>query len=282
MKILITGAGGQLGTDITLLGSMLSDEVFSFSRTDLDVTDTERVNSVVQRICPDVIIHAGAYTAVDAAESNQDDAFRVNAMGTRNLCVSSQTVGAKMCYVSTDYVFDGKKKTPYSEYDEPHPITVYGKSKYAGEQLVRSLSTQYFIVRTSWLYGQHGNNFVKTMLRLGSERDVVRVVNDQWGSPTYTHDLAQFLLSLIQTRCYGIYHASNAESCTWYEFAKSIFEEAGMSVTVEPCTTEKFVRPAPRPKYSVMDNMAIRINGFQPLRSWQEALHSFISEHCPR
>lgn len=278
MRILITGANGQLGCDLRKLAEIRHD-VFAFSHAELDVTNFDATISLVQKLNPDVIIHTAAYTQVDAAESNIDDAFRVNAMGTRNVVVAAEKIGCKVCYVSSDYVFDGRGNRPYLEYDQIGPVSIYGKSKRAGEELVQSLTTRFFIVRTSWVFGPHGNNFVKTMLRLGSEQPQLRVVNDQIGSPTYTLDLSSFLLELVTTERYGIYHASNQGACSWYELAKAIFEEAKMPTLVEPCTTDEFPRPAPRPQYSVMDNLAIRVNGFKPLRPWREAIHAFIMEY---
>ncbi|MNZ74813.1 dTDP-4-dehydrorhamnose reductase [compost metagenome] len=237
----------------------------------------------VQNSKPDAIIHCAAYTAVDQAESDIDTAYAVNAAGTRNMAVAAERIGAKFCYISTDYVFDGTSTAPYHEYDNTNPQSIYGKSKRAGEELVKALSSRYFIVRTSWVYGLHGNNFVKTMLRLGSEKPEINVVNDQKGSPTYTIDLAGFLLELINTEKYGTYHASNSGECTWYEFAQAIFAEANSQggfykVRVIPCTTEDFPRPAPRPRNSVMEHLSIRTNGFEDIRSWQEGLRAFIQE----
>lgn len=283
MKALVTGANGQLGTDLVRILEH-SCNVYGFGRDELDVTDLDRSRKVVQSVKPDVILHAAAYTAVDLAETEEEQAYRVNAFGTRNLAIVAEEVKAKICYISTDYVFDGNSSTPYKEYDNTNPLGVYGKSKRAGELFVQSLSARYFIVRTSWVYGAHGQNFVKTMLKLAGERDSLKVVNDQTGSPTYTVDLSRFLARLIETENYGIYHVSNTGSCSWYEFAKAIFEESGIAVRVEPCATEEFPRPAPRPKYSVMDHLAIRANGFEELRHWRDALREFLLElkgECP-
>ncbi|MGG0814142.1 dTDP-4-dehydrorhamnose reductase [Paenibacillus alvei] len=278
MKILVTGANGQLGADVVRLFSQKGNEVFGLERSQLDITNDMMCNHVIDDIQPNVIIHCAAYTAVDNAETDQENAYSVNAIGTRNIAVAAERVGAKVCYISTDYVFDGISTIPYVEYDNTNPLTVYGKSKRAGEQLVQSLCSRWFIVRTSWVYGGNGNNFVKTMLKLGKERDSLQVVNDQWGSPTYTCDLAAFLEKLVATEKYGVYHASNTGTCSWYEFAKAIFEVAQMPVKVEPCTTEQFPRPAPRPRYSVMEPLAIRVNGFSPIRHWREALSEFIHQ----
>ncbi len=284
MRVLVTGAGGQLGKDVVLLFEHAGHEVLPCDRASLDITNFEKCLVSVQEFKPDVVIHCAAYTAVDQAESDVDTAYAVNTVGTRNMVVAAERVKAKFCYISTDYVFDGKAVIPYQEYDNTNPHSVYGKSKHAGEVLVQSLSSAFYIVRTSWVYGLHGNNFVKTMLKLGQEKPLINVVNDQKGSPTYTVDLAAFLLELIQTEKYGIYHASNSGECTWYEFAHAIFEEAqdilaqSYPVQVEPCTTEAFPRPAPRPQNSVMDHLAIRTNRLKDLRPWREGLQEFLKE----
>ncbi|CAH8773269.1 dTDP-4-dehydrorhamnose reductase [Paenibacillus dendritiformis] len=276
MKILVTGANGQLGTDVVRLFSAYGYDVIGCGRDDLDITNENQCLQKIQSYQPEAIIHCAAYTAVDQAEANPDEAYRVNAMGTRNIAIAAEQVGAKLCYISTDYVFSGNDCEPYVEYDNTNPVNVYGKSKRAGELLVQSLTSKYFIVRTSWVFGSEGNNFVKTMLRLGQERQELSVVHDQWGSPTYTRDLAQFLGALIKTKRYGIYHASNHGACSWYEFAKEIFAAKNLNVNVVPCTTEQFPRLALRPKYSVLEPMAIRTNGFAPFRHWKEALHDFL------
>ncbi|GLI09893.1 NAD(P)-dependent oxidoreductase [Paenibacillus tyrfis] len=277
MKVLVTGANGQLGQDVVALFQK-QHQVTGLGRHELDITNLEQCLRQVELVQPDVIIHCAAYTAVDQAESDEDQAYLVNAVGTRNLAVAAEKSGSKLCYISTDYVFDGQATVPYKEYDNTNPTGVYGKSKRAGEALVQSLSSRYFIVRTSWVYGLHGNNFVKTMLKLAKDRDRLKVVSDQVGSPTFTEDLAEFLLALVATEKYGIYHASNTGVCSWFDFAKAIFEETGVNVTVEPCTTEEFPRPAPRPKFSVMDHLSIRTNGFEDLRPWREALKDFLAK----
>lgn len=283
MRILVTGANGQLGQDLAKILEQANHTVIPYDRDTLDITDQAASLEEVQNSKPDAIIHCAAYTAVDQAESDIDSAYAVNAAGTRNMVVAAERIGAKFCYISTDYVFDGTATAPYHEYDNTNPQSIYGKSKRAGEELVKSLSSKYFIVRTSWVYGLYGNNFVKTMLRLGSEKPEISVVHDQKGSPTYTVDLSRFLLELVSTEKYGIYHASNSGECTWYEFAQAIFAEANSqggsyNVQVDPCTTEDFPRPAPRPRNSVMEHLSIRTNGFQDIRSWREGLHAFIKE----
>lgn len=283
MRVLVTGASGQLGKDVVVLFQQKGHDVMGCSRSELDITNLEQCQQVINGFQPDSIIHCAAYTAVDAAETDIDGAYKVNAAGTRNVAVAAEKAGAKMVYISTDYVFNGRSSVPYQEYDNTDPQSIYGKSKRAGEVLTQSLSSRYFIVRTSWVYGLHGNNFVKTMLRLGQEKPQLQVVNDQKGSPTYTVDLARFLEELVQTEKYGVYHASNSGCCTWYEFTQAIFEEArklGFQITaqVEPCTTEQFARPAPRPANSVMDHLSIRTNGLTDLKVWREGLVDFLMQ----
>jgi len=275
-KILVTGAKGQLGTEMVKLLKEMKYEVYGYGRAELDITDFQQVKNVIDHIRPNIVIHAAAYTKVDAAESEPDQAFLVNAYGTRNVTVASEHIGAKLVYISTDYVFDGTANVPYNEFAFTNPINVYGKSKLAGEQFVRDLHSKFFIIRTSWVYGKHGNNFVKTMLKLAQEQKELFVVDDQIGCPTYAVDLVSCIFKLIQTEKYGVYHISNSGHCSWYEFAKAIFEEANVNIVVNPCKTKDYPRPARRPPYSVLDHMALRLNGFKELRHWREALKEFI------
>ncbi len=278
MKILVTGAEGQLSKDlIPILEG--THEVFGLGRNELDVTNLSQVQHICREIKPEVIIHCAAYTAVDMAESDETKAYLVNTLGSRNMAIAAEEHHAKICLISTDYVFDGTSKVPYKEYDQPNPVNVYGKTKYAGEHSIQSLSRKYFIVRTSWLYGMHGGNFVKTMIGLAKENRQLKVVSDQCGSPTYTVDLAQFLADLIVTDQYGIYHATNSGDCSWFDFAKAIFEEMGLNVQVNSSATEEFPRPARRPQYSVLDNLAIRANGFKVIRHWREGLKAFVEQY---
>ncbi|MEJ9222050.1 dTDP-4-dehydrorhamnose reductase [Paenibacillus glucanolyticus] len=282
MKVLVTGANGQLGQDVTHVLAEAGYQVIGCGRAELDITNMELCKQVVSSHNPDIIIHCAAYTAVDAAETDTDGAYLVNAIGTRNIAVSAEKIGAAVVYISTDYVFNGTSERAYVEYDDTDPQTIYGRSKLAGEDMIRDFCSKWFIVRTSWVFGLHGNNFVKTMLRLGQEKPKLKVVNDQKGSPTYTVDLAQFLVNLISTEKYGLYHASNSGSCTWYEFTQAIFEEAreqlGLEIMAElqPCTTTEFPRPAPRPANSTMDHLAIRLNQIDDLPNWGEGLKQFM------
>jgi dTDP-4-dehydrorhamnose reductase len=277
MKVLLTGANGQLGQELVQQLKHTFMEFYHFTKSELDITDELKVQKVVDEIQPDVIINAAAYTKVDLAETEEDLAYAINGYAQRNLAVAAEKVGAKICYVSTDYVFDGTGKTPYKEYDPCNPLGVYGKSKYVGEQLTQTLCSKYFIVRTSWVYGEYGQNFVKTMLKLAQERDELGVVHDQVGSPTYTVDLAQFILNLVQTDRYGIYHCTNSGTCSWYEFAQAIFEQSGLNIKVNPLTSEQFPRPAARPNYSVLDHMALKLNGFTSMRNWKDGLTAYLA-----
>ncbi|MEC3856828.1 dTDP-4-dehydrorhamnose reductase [Bacillus sp. WOD8 KX774193] len=276
-RVLVTGAKGQLGKDMVNSLTSVGYQVYGFGRDELNITDSCRVKQVISEIQPAIVIHTAAHTKVDLAESEPEEAFLINGIGTRNLAVYSESIGAKMVYISTDYVFDGTGTVPYNEFTSTSPLGVYGRSKLAGEHFVQNFHSKFFIVRTSWVYGQHGNNFVKTMLEIAKDRDELSVVNDQRGCPTYTIDLASYILQLIDSEKYGVYHISNSGQCTWYEFAKAIFEEAGIEIQVNPCTTNDFPRPAPRPAYSVFDHMSLRLNGFNTPRGWRDALKEFLN-----
>ena len=274
MRVLITGAGGQLGHD--LRKAFADDQVTALARADLDVADEAAVVAALRDHGPDLVVHAAAYTKVDAAETEEDDAWRINAIGSWWVARACKLAGAAMVYVSSDYVFDGTLGRAYTEFDPTNPQGVYGRSKEAGEQLVRETLPEHYIVRTSWVQGEHGANFVKTMLRLGGERDVLTVVDDQTGSPTFTADLAPAIRRLAVTGRYGTYHVTNSGHCTWREFAQAIFEEAGLSVRVDPTTTEAYGAPAPRPAYSVLDNRKARLAGLEPLPPWRDSLHDLV------
>jgi len=278
MKVLVTGSKGQLGYEIM---NMLNEkeDVVGIDIETLDITDSKNCYQYITSLQPDVVIHTAAYTNVDGCESNADLAYRVNVIGTQNIASACLACDAKMIYISTDFVFDGKKNDPYDEFDDPNPISIYGRSKLAGEKMVQSILNKYFIVRTAWLYGLNGNNFVKTMLRLAKEKDEISVVNDQWGTPTYTKDLSQVICKLLYTNNYGIYHGSNKGSCTWYDFAKKIFELAEMkNIIVKPITTEDLGRPAKRPKYSVLRNYMLELTIGDSFRQWESSLEEYISE----
>lgn len=278
MKIVVTGANGQLGQELVKQLSSSEHDLFAYTKTELDITDIEKVFAVCNDIRPNIIINAAAFTNVDGAETNQELAFRVNGIGQRNLAVAAEEIGAKICYISTDYVFNGQANSPYTEYMKVEPLGVYGQSKYAGEFLTQTLSSKYFIIRTAWVYGEFGPNFVKTMLKLAEEKTEIGVVHDQIGSPTYSVDLAEFLIELVQTEKYGIYHCTNSGTCSWYEFAKEIFKVANKDIVVNPLTSEQFSRPAKRPAYSVLGDLSLCINGFTPRRHWKDALYDYINK----
>lgn len=270
MRVLITGAGGQLGHD--LLAAFADDEVVGLTRAQLDVTREPDVVAAVRDHHPDIVVHAAAFTQVDACETEIDHAWRANAAGTWWVARACELANARLVYLSTDYVFDGTAGRPYTEFDATNPQSVYGHTKEAGEQLTRATLAEHFIVRTSWVHGAHGKNFAKTMLRLGSERDEVSVVADQTGSPTFTFDLAPALRALAVSGRYGTYHLTNAGSCTWHEFAETIFRAAGLDVRVQPIDTAMFGAPAPRPLYSVLENRMAHLAGLGELPDWRDSL----------
>jgi dTDP-4-dehydrorhamnose reductase len=275
MKVLIIGAEGMLGHDLeAVLG--VEHEISTTTIHTLDITDLEKTVKTIGDINPDVVVHAAAFTDVDGSEERADLAYQVNVLGTRNVAVACQETDSALVYICTDYVFDGTKGTPYQEYDQTNPLGMYGKTKYLGEVQVRDLLDKFYIVRTSWLYGYHGPNFVATMLRLAEKMDQIKVVSDQIGSPTYTVDLAEAINLLIKTPAYGIYHVTNSEHCSWYEYAQLIFQMRGVEVELVPVTTEEFGSPAPRPLYSVLDNYNWRMQGHPPLRSYKEALKDYL------
>lgn len=288
MKILITGISGMLGIDLyqTLREEY---EVTGLDRRDfpcspspsvnkIDITDLEAVKELFYWLTPHFVIHAAAYTDVDGCEKDADKAYKVNALGTRNIALACQKLDIPLLYISTDFVFRGDKETPYDEFDEPHPVNIYGKSKLAGENYLKSFLSRYFIVRSSWLYGQWGKNFVTTVLKLAREKSVLKVVDDQVGSPTYTKDLSQQIKRLVATELYGTYHITNSGRCSWYEFAQEILKLAGIKgVKVTPITSEELARPAPRPKFSVLENYCLRLSLGNGMREWKEALRDFLT-----
>jgi dTDP-4-dehydrorhamnose reductase len=276
MRVLITGAGGQLGHD--LLAAFADHDVVGLPRAELDVTDEAAVVAAVRDHAPDLVVHAAAFTKVDACESDPDTAWRVNAVGSWWVARACALAGAAMVYVSSDYVFDGTAGRPYTEFDRVNPLSVYGRTKEAGEQLVRATLARHYVVRTSWVLGLHGGNFVKTMLRLGRERGAVSVVDDQTGSPTFAFDLAPAIRRLAVSGRHGTYHLTNSGSCTWFELARAAFEEAGLSVDLTPTDTASFGAPAPRPASSVLDNRLARLTGLEPLPHWRDSLKRLIAE----
>lgn len=285
MKYLITGAGGQLGYDVKheLLKRGISENNIATPRSsELDITDAEAVKNYVENFHPDAIFHCAAYTNVDGAESDTEACRKVNVDGTENLTRAAEQVGAKIIYISTDYVFDGENPEPYDVDDEIAPQSVYGKTKREGELAVQQYP-KHFIVRIAWVFGLNGKNFVKTMLKVAQGRDEVTVVDDQIGSPTYTVDLARFLVDLAESNKYGVYHATNEGFCSWADFTEEIYRDAGVDTKVKKVTTEDYIelagRPqAKRPHYSKLSKDSIEDNGFTRLPSWQDATERYIAE----
>lgn len=277
MKILVTSAKGQLGIDLI---NILSGrhEVAGISKEQLDICDIDSVLAYFERHSFDAVINSAAYTKVDMCETDFDNAYRANALGPRNLAVASDKHGFKLIHISTDYVFDGSKPEGYYEYDRTNPINKYGLTKLCGEEYIKNHCTKFFIVRTSWLYGKNGNNFVKTMLKLSETRDEIKVIDDQIGSPTFTEDLVEFIDILLCTEKYGIYHFSNSGSCSWNEFAKEIFKLTGKKTKVLPISSEEYNSPAKRPKYSILKNYMAEIEFGYKAREWKEALQEYLKD----
>lgn len=278
MRILVTGASGQLGYDVERELERRGIEHLGTSSRELDITDRAAVEHLMQSYRPDAVVHCAAYTKVDLAEDEPERCWAVNADGTRNLAAACREIGAKMLYISTDYVFPGTGEQLRRTDDPVSPVNTYGRSKLAGELAVQSLLEKYFIVRISWVFGKNGNNFVKTMLRLAETKAELSVVCDQIGSPTYTADLAPLLCDMVQTERYGVYHATNEGTCAWSEFAEAIFELAGRQVVVHPIPTSAYPTRAVRPLNSRMSKECLHSNGFQELPEWKNALARYLKE----
>ena len=276
MKVLVTGVGGQLGYDVIKELEERNIDCIGADRAEFDITDYEAAYEFIADYMPDIIIHCSAYTAVDKAEDEPELCYLVNTVGTENIAKICKEIDAKMVYISTDYVFDGTKDGYYEVDDLPNPINVYGETKLAGERKVQEIVQKYFVVRISWVFGTNGNNFVKTMLRLGKERSVLNVVADQVGSPTYTVDLAPLLVDMIQTDKYGVYHITNEGECTWAEFAEEIFKIASMDVKVNHVKTAEYPTKAKRPMNSRLDKTELEHSGFNKLALWKSALRKFL------
>ncbi len=293
MRFLVTGVGGQLGHDVLneldkrgyeAVGTDILDEVqSSFPYVKLDITDESAVSKAIGMIKPDVVVHCAAWTAVDAAEDeeNREKVTAINSNGTRYIAQAARIADAKMIYISTDYVFDGTGERPWQPDDRNYaPLNVYGQSKLDGEMAVSGLLDKYFIVRIAWVFGKNGKNFIKTMLNVGRSHDEVRVVNDQIGTPTYTYDLARLLVDMAETEKYGYYHATNEGGyISWYDFTCEIYRQAGLSTKVTPVTTAEYgLSKAARPFNSRLDKSKLVENGFTPLPTWQDALSRYLIE----
>lgn len=278
MKIIVTGVKGQLGYDVVReLKSRGYQDILGIDIEDLDITNKDSVKSFFTNNQPDIIVHCAAYTAVDKAEDNLDLCTKVNVTGTKYLVEQANKYNAKFVYISTDYVFDGDKEGAYQITDSPNPKSAYGLTKFLGEQETRK-HEKHYIVRISWVFGKNGFNFVKTMLRLGKEKEFLNVVSDQFGSPTYTYDLSRLLVDMIETDKYGTYHATNEDTCTWYDFTKEIFGLTGINIPVNPIKTSDYPTKAKRPKNSVMSKESLDQSGFKRLPSWKDALERYLIE----
>ncbi len=271
MKILILGHKGMLGHE--LVEEFKNDyELVLWDREQIDISKKEEVIKKVSDLCPDVVINAAAYTAVDEAESNKDLAYKVNSCAVGFLATACKEINALFVHFSTDYVFDGENHNGYKENHSYNPINLYGKSKALGEKMILDISPRYYIIRTSWLFGKNGKNFVETMLRLAKENKDIRVVNDQFGSPTYAKDLASEVRKLVESQSpFGIYHITNSGTCNWYDFAVKIFELANLNPKVKPVASKEFPTPAKRPIYSMLINTKL-----PPMRKWEEALKDYL------
>lgn len=277
MKVLVTGANGQLGYDVIKRLNALGDEPVGADREEFDITDEKATEEYITSLRPDAVVHCAAYTAVDKAEDDHDACRKVNVDGTRNIALSCEKIGAKLVYISSDYVFGGSGTQPLETDAPKNPQNIYGITKLGGEKEAEKCK-KHFIIRTSWVFGINGGNFVKTMLRLADSHDSLTVVDDQTGSPTYTPDLARLICDMIKTEKYGTYHASNEGFCTWAQFAKEIMRQAGKTAEIVPCTTEQYPAKAKRPKNSRLSKKCLDYAGFDRLPPWQDALARFLKE----
>ena len=277
MKILVTGVKGQLGYDVVQEGELQGFEMIGTDVDNMDIIDAGQVKRVIEECKPDAVIHCAAYTAVDAAEDNQELCRKINVEGTRNIAEVCKDRDIPMMYFSTDYIFDGQGENFWKEDDPKKPLNVYGQTKYEGELVVQELVKKHFILRISWVFGVNGNNFIKTMLRVGPQRGEVGVVADQIGSPTYTYDLAKLVIDMVQTDKYGAYHVTNEGICSWYEFACEIFKQAGLDVKVNSLTTAEYPAKAKRPFNSRMSKDKLKVSGFSMLPGWKYALERYLN-----
>ncbi|MDB8559585.1 dTDP-4-dehydrorhamnose reductase [Turicibacter sanguinis] len=277
MRVLVTGVKGQLGHDVVKDLKKRGHQPIGVDREEMDLMNNESIRHFIMDTRPEAIIHCAAYTAVDKAEEEVEVCYQVNAEAVKVIAECAKELEVKLIYISTDYVFDGTKDGEYVETDTPNPINVYGASKLKGEQYVQELLTNYYIVRISWVFGINGNNFIKTMRRLGTERDELNIIHDQVGSPTYTADLAPLLVDMIETDKYGIYHATNEGFCSWYEFANEIFKQSGIEVKTNPITTDQYPTAAKRPMNSKMSKDKLIKNDFKIIDNWKNALNRYLN-----
>ncbi|OPX89002.1 dTDP-4-dehydrorhamnose reductase [Pelotomaculum sp. PtaB.Bin117] len=277
MKVIVTGAAGMLGRQVVEEYLKRGANVVPLTRRELDITDRDAVFSLIDKVGPGLVVNCAAYTNVDGAEEERDKAFAVNGLGPRYLALACRRVNAAIVHISTDYIFDGKAERPYNIYDLSNPINVYGESKYTGEAAVREIGGRFYVVRTSWLFGPGGRNFVDTILKLARGKSELKVVDDQYGTPTYTKDLACLLADLAGTGIYGTYHATNSGATTWFGLAGKVVEVAGLTAEVEPCRTEEYPRPAARPRYSVLNPFPLKQVAGYCLPPWEDAVRRYIN-----
>ncbi len=277
LKYMVTGVNGQLGYDVVLKLKEINIDVVAPRRDEFDLTNREQIQRYILKEKPDIIIHCAAYTAVDKAEDEKDVCYAVNVEGTKALIEAAKMINAKVVYISTDYVFDGSGQEPHFEEKETNPINYYGYTKEQGEKIVRELIDRHFIVRTSWVYGSNGNNFVKTMIKLAETRNDINVVSDQIGAPTYTKDLAEFIVSLVLTNKYGTYHGVNEGYCSWYEFAKVIFEKTESSININPISSKEYPTKAKRPLNSKLGKANSDVANIKRLPDWKDALSRYLA-----
>ncbi|MFA6308356.1 MAG: dTDP-4-dehydrorhamnose reductase [Clostridia bacterium] len=278
MKVLVTGAGGQLGTDVLKRLKEEKIECLGIDKNDFNIIDQYRTNEFISRYKPDAVVHCAGYTAVDRAEEERELCYEVNVLGTRNVASACKEIDAKLLYISTDYVFDGRGSEPYETNRVPNPINYYGITKYQGEIEIENMMDKFFILRISWLFGMNGDNFVKKIIRLSEEKDVINIVSDQFGSPTYTYDLAKLISKIILSDKYGIYHASNEGFCDWFDIGVEIIKLIGKSVKVNPITSERYLTKAKRPKNSRLSKTSLDKSGFDRLPEWKDALRRYLVE----
>lgn len=280
MKIILLGKSGQLGKEFeNYLGKLEEVEIFSFSHSELGITNLDLLIKVFKDLTPDVVINCAAYTKVDLAEEEKDFAYRVNIIGAKNVSFASNSVKSKVVLFSTDYVFDGAKERPYTELDAPNPISIYGMSKYFGEIMTKTYNPNHLILRISWLYGAYGNNFIKTIIRKAKQRENLKIVNDQTGVPTYAYDVVLQTWKLLVKNQVGLFHSSNIGETNWFEFAKKVFELLKLNANTQPISTDEYPSKAKRPKYSVLENYFLKIEGLNVMRNWEDALKDFIETH---
>jgi dTDP-4-dehydrorhamnose reductase len=276
MRVLVTGSEGMLAKDLITCFSQRGYETIAPPEDEFDITDLAATRSVVDHCKPELIINCAAYTKVDEAEKEEPQALLVNGFGVQNVCLVCQESDIPLVHFSTDYIFDGAKESPYTIYDEPNPVSAYGRSKLLGEKYVLWLLGKFYLIRTSWLFGHYGRNFIETMLELGGREKQISVVKDQKGCPTWTYHLAEAVVGLIETERYGIYHITNSEPTTWFEFAREIFRLSGSDTEVLPATSDQFPRPAKRPQNSVLDPFPLPQVLGREMPSWREALKEYL------